>query len=210
MKILTAEKAEKFLKGIPVAKSVLAKDVKQAEKAAALYGYPVVLKIVSPKAIHKTEINGIRFPASVDELRREYAALEKTAKAKKLPLTGILVQELIRGEEAIIGLKNDPTFGHVLLFGIGGKYTELMKDVSFRACPVDLKIAQEMIDELRMKKVFYGFRGAKPVNMLLLKKIMVSVSLLPRRHKNIEEMDINPFILNDKTGKAVDVRIGLS
>ncbi|MCX6815592.1 MAG: acetate--CoA ligase family protein [Candidatus Aenigmarchaeota archaeon] len=208
MKILTEEKAEKLIaKHVPVAKSILTKNFVHADKAANKFKYPVVLKLISPKAVHKTEVNGIRFPKNVDELKKEYADLQKIAKTKKLPLTGILVQEMIRGEEVILGIKKDPTFGHVLLFGIGGKYAELLKDVSFRACPITEKDAQAMIDELKMKKILYGFRGSKSVNLRLLKKIMISVSKIPVKHKNIEEMDINPFIINSKTGKAVDARI---
>ena len=208
MKILTEEKAEALIvKHVPVAKSAL---TKKLDKALDLkIKYPLVLKLISPKAVHKTEINGIRIVHDRDEFISNYNDLLKISKKKRLPLTGILVQEYVSGQEVIIGIKNDPKFGHILVFGIGGKFVVLIKDVSFRACPITDEDAQDMIDELKFKKVLYGLRGSKPVNMKLLKKVMISVSKLPESVKKIEELDINPFIINDKTGKTVDARIVL-
>ncbi|MBI3190713.1 acetate--CoA ligase family protein [archaeon] len=208
MKILTEEKAEELISNhVPVAKSSL---TKKLEKALELkMKYPLVLKIISPKAVHKTEINGIRIVYDVEEFKTNYNDLVRVSKKKRMPLTGILVQEYVSGQEVIIGIKNDPTFGHILVFGIGGKFVELIKDVSFRACPITETDAQDMIDELKFKKILYGLRGSKPVNMKLLKKTLISVSKLPETVKKIEELDINPFIINDKIGKAVDARIVL-
>jgi len=208
MKILTEVKAEKFLsRHAPVAKSVLTKNTIQAIAASNKLKMPLVLKLISPKVLHKTEIGGIRIVNNLEELRKEYADLYKTSKKKKIPLKGILAQEFVSGQEVIIGIKNDPTFGHVLVFGAGGKYTELLKDVSFRVCPITEKDAQEMINELKMKELLYGFRGAKPVNLKLLKRVMVKVSRIPLRNRKIQEMDINPFIINNKIGKVVDARV---
>ncbi len=209
-KILTEEKAEALIKNhVPVAKSMMAKKLEQAAAASAKLKFPVVLKLISPKVIHKTEMNAVRFANSKEELVKEYNDLMKFASKKKLKPTGILVQELVKGQEVIIGIKDDPVFGHVLVFGIGGKFVELIRDVSFRACPITEKDAADMIDELKFKKVLFGIRGDKAVNMKLLKKILVGISRLPDKIKNIEEMDINPFIINNKNGKAVDARISL-
>ena len=130
----------------------------------------------------------------------------KIAARLKIKLEGILVQEFCDGELLIIGIKKDPIFGHVLLFGMGGVFTEIFDDISIRKCTIEINDAQEMIDELKAKKIFYGFRGKK-LNTALLKKTLVKVSQIPIKHKNIQEMDINPFILNEKDGVVADARI---
>jgi succinyl-CoA synthetase beta subunit len=208
MIIYTEEKAERFLsRYVPVARNALAKKQAQAVATAKKLGFPLVLKLISPKALHKTEVKGVRIVNNSEELKKEYDDLCKTAKKKKLPLAGILVQEFVKGEEVLIGIKYDNTFGHVIAFGVGGKYTELLKDVSFRICPITEEDAQSMIDGLRMRQLLYGVRGSKPVNIKLLKQVMVKVSKIPLKNKKIMELDINPFIINDKTGKVVDARI---
>lgn len=207
MKKLTEPKAEKLLsKYLPIADSILTKKEEEAKAFAKKTKYPVMLKIISLDALHKTEIKGIRKADNEEELTKEFADLISTAKKKKLKLEGILVQEHIKGVETIIGLKNDPTFGHVILFGIGGVFVELLKDVSFRVCPITQKDAEEMINELKAKKLLQGFRGEKPANMKLLKNALVTASKIPEKHKDIEELDINPFIINDKKGKVADAR----
>ena len=206
MKALTEPKAEQLLsKYLPIANSILTKKPEEAVKFAKTY--PVMLKLISPQALHKTEVKGIRKIECEEELVKEFNDLIATAKKRKLQLEGILVQEHVKGVETIIGLKNDPTFGHVILFGIGGVFVELLKDVSFRVCPITPQDAEEMINELKAKKLLFGFRGEKPVNMKLLKNTLVTASKIPEKHPQIEELDINPFIINDKTGKVADARI---
>jgi biotin carboxylase len=208
MKIYTEEKAEKLLaKHVPVAKNMMTKNLATALTAAKKIKFPLVLKIISLKALHKTEVKGVRIVNNSEELKKEYDDLCKTAKKKKLPLAGILVQEFVKGEEVLIGIKYDNTFGHVIAFGVGGKYTELLKDVSFRICPITEEDAQSMIDGLRMRQLLYGVRGSKPVNIKLLKQVMVNVSKIPLKNKKIMELDINPFIISNKTGKVADARI---
>ncbi len=206
--VYTESQAEDFLKNyLPVAKHFLAKDYDQASIAAKKLGFPLVLKIISPDAIHKSEIKGVRLIKNRHDFSDEYNKLLSIAKTKNLRLEGILVQEYIEGEYVIIGLKKDPTFGHILAFGIGGIYTELLKDVSFRVCPITLKDADEMLSELKLKKLLEGFRNTKPINKDFLKNILVKVSNIPKEHPEIEEMDINPFVVNDIDGKVVDARI---
>ena len=206
MKIYTEEKAERFLKPLPVARSALVKDIKGAREASKRIKYPLVLKIISPKALHKTEIGGVAVVKSADELEAAFNNLIKIAKKKRIKLTGIYVQEFVSGKEIIIGIKRDPTFGHALMLGIGGKYVELMRDVTFRICPITEKDAEKMISELRYAQLLTGFRGDKGINMDILKKTLVSVSKLPQKHKKLEELDINPFIIDDRRGKIVDAR----
>ena len=206
--IYTEAKAEDFLKSyIPVAKHYLTQNYEEASIAAKKLGFPLVLKIISPNAIHKSEIKGVRLIKNRHDLASEFHQLISISKQKKLHLEGILVQEYIEGEYVIIGLKKDPTFGHVLAFGIGGIYTELLKDVSFRICPITEKDADAMLNELKLIKLIEGYRNTKPVNQKLLKQILVKVSRLPLKYPDILEMDINPFVINDKTGKVVDARM---
>ncbi|MBW3015114.1 acetate--CoA ligase family protein [Candidatus Woesearchaeota archaeon] len=188
---------------VPIAKHVITKKLSEAESFTKKSKYPVVLKIISKQAIHKTDIKGIRIANNHLELQKHFNDLLLLSAKKKLRLEGILVQEHVKGKEVIIGLKKDPTFGQVIMFGLGGIYVELLKDVSFRVCPITPNDAEQMINELKGKKLLQGIRGEKPVNMKLLKKSLVSIS----RIKNIEELDINPFIINSKFGKAVDIRI---
>ena len=199
--VYTEDVAEDFLRAyVPVAKHVLVDSFHDAELAARKLGFPLVLKIISAQALHKSEIKGVRIVKDGEDLVKEYENLLEITEKKKLHYKGFLVQEYIEGTSVLIGLKRDATFGHILVFGIGGIYTELLKDVSFRVCPIREKDAEEMIQELQMKQLLFGFRGEKEVNLKLLKKTLVRISEIPSRHKDIQEMDINPFVINNKKG----------
>jgi succinyl-CoA synthetase beta subunit len=207
-KVYTEYDAENFLKKhIPVAKNELTTTVHQARKVAKRLGFPLVIKLLSPDALHKTDIKGVRLIKNMQDLEHEYLELIGIAVKKKLDLQGILVQQYIKGEYLLLGLKKDPVFGHVLAFGTGGIYTELLKDVSFRVCPITKKDAYEMVEELKMKKMLKGFRGKDPVNMPKLIEVMVRLSKLPKTYPDILELDINPFVVNKKGGFVVDARM---
>ncbi len=167
---------------------------------------PVALKILSKDALHKTEVNGVRLVMYPDSLKSAFDSLVSDAKEHKLKLDGIMVQELVKGVESIVGIKKDPVFGHMILFGLGGIFTEVIADTSTRKCPITLHDAENMIDELKSAKVFHEFRGMK-VDFDDLKKSLVSISKMPLKYKNIEELDVNPFTLSEKGNYAVDVRI---
>jgi hypothetical protein len=167
---------------------------------------PLVLKILSPDALHKTEVNGIRIVMYDNSLADSFKDLVLEAEKHKIALDGIMVQKYVKGIETIVGIKRDPVFGHMILFGLGGIYTEAIADTTTRKCPINLNDADEMINSLKSSKIFKGFRGMN-VNLNDLKKSLVEISRIPLKHKNIEEMDINPFTLTDKKSFAVDVRI---
>ena len=186
---------------IPVARHHLASSVKDVERYAKKFGFPVVLKLVSPEVIHKTEAGGVTAVRQLDFLR-------ETA-SKFLERGKVLVQEHCSGVEMFLGIKNDPSFGHVLLAGIGGIYVEVYKDIAFRVCPVNAREAEQMLDELKGKALLAGVRGQKPVNKKALIDAMVKLSRLPEKLPNIQELDINPFFINEKEGKAVDARLVL-
>ena len=210
MTVLTEKKAEDLLRRyVPVAASVLTKRPEDGKRFAKKHGYPVVLKIISKQALHKTDVGGVAIVRNEEELRQTFGRLLTVARKKKLTLEGVLVQEYVKGQELIIGLKRDAAFGHVLVVGFGGTLVEVLKDVSMRVCPITPREADEMLSELRLAKLLDGYRGVPAVNRKLLVKTLVSVSQLPSRHKRIEEMDINPFIINEKTGSVADCRIVL-
>ncbi|MBI2452208.1 acetate--CoA ligase family protein [Candidatus Pacearchaeota archaeon] len=198
-------KAERFLsKYVKIAKGRLVRKLEEIDLNK--FKFPFFLKIISNQAVHKSDVKGVRLVSGRDDLEREFRDLEEIARRRRLRLDGFLVQEEIEGEQLIIGIKKDHVFGHVILLGLGGIFTEVLKDIAVRKCPVREGDAQEMIDELKAKDVFYGARGKK-LNLNLLKKNLAKLSEIPLKNKNIAEMDINPFILNEKEGKVVDARI---
>ena len=200
--VYTDYDAEKFLsKYVSISENQLVKSVDEIKIKA-----PLVLKIISHQALHKTEIGGVKIVKKQEDVHRAFDDLMRISKKHKIKLDGIMAQKFQEGEQLIIGLKKDPVFGHVILFGIGGIFTELFKDTSIRKCPITDKDAQEMMDELRSKELFYGFRG-KNLNRKHLKDTLVKISKIPLKHKGIQELDINPFILNEKQGHVVDARI---
>jgi len=207
MKVLLGKDAEKFLKGLPLAKSFLVKNSNELNK---IRRYPVVMKIISPQVIHKTEIKGIQTANDKQEAQDIFNNFMKTIKSKRMKLTGILIQEYVKGREFIIGIKRDPTFGHVIMFGAGGIFVESLKDVTFRICPILDKDADSMIEDLKNQWLISGTRGQKPIKVKLLKQILVKVSKLPQKYKKIEELDINPLIANERETKIVDSRMVLN
>ena len=209
-KIYAEYQAENFLikHGIPVSKRFLTHSYDELMKVAKTMRFPIDLKIISIDVIHKSDIGGVRICYDYEDIPKEYEEIMKIIKKLKIKnIEGILTQEYIYGKELLIGIKKDCTFGHVIGFGFGGIFTEVLKDVTFRVCPITEKDAQEMIDELRTKKILYGVRGQKPVNFRFLKNILVKISKIPMINNNLTEMDINPIIINDISGKVVDARI---
>jgi acetate---CoA ligase (ADP-forming) len=159
--------------------------------------------------LHKSDIGGVEVVRNREELEEKYHKLFSIAKKKRFILNGILVQEYIEGQQLIIGIQNDATFGHVIMFGLGGIFVEVLKDVSFRVCPITYDDAQSMIDELKGKAILDGVRGQQPVNQRALIEALVTCSTIPDKHPELQELDINPFILNHRRGKVVDARITL-
>lgn len=186
---------------VPVAKFELVDSLQKVERAQKKFGFPCVLKLVSPKVVHKTEEGGVKIVHDPSELQETAVAFLKRGK--------VLVQEKCDGVELFLGIKNDPSFGHVLLAGVGGIFVEVYRDISFRVCPISKKDAEQMLDELKGKKLLDGVRGMKPVNRKALVDAMVSLSHLPKKIDGLEELDVNPLFANDKSVVAVDARIVL-
>jgi len=199
MKTLTIPESEKLF-NLPYPKSFLTSTLEQAQKTKI--EFPLILKIISEKIIHKTEDNAI-LKTSKEELQENYEKLLKICKQKRIK-PQILLQEFIKGQEIIIGIKNDETFNHVILLGIGGIFVELLKDITFRKCPITKEDAESMINNLKHKELLTGFRN-QSVNLEILKNLLVKVSKLPEKHK-IQELDLNPVIINKNEAKIVDIR----
>lgn len=209
MKIYTEYKSELFLKkfGISVSKSYLTNNIKEALVLSKKMKFPLALKIISPDVLHKTDAGGVIKCINQEDIVKAYYKILSIAKEKKAHLEGVLIQEYIIGNEVIIGIKKDSTFGHIILFGLGGVYTEVLKDVSLRVCPLNKKEALRMINEIKNIKILEGYRKQKPVNKNVLSGILVKISHISLKYKNISELDINPLIANGSSIKAVDARM---
>ncbi len=193
---------------IPVTKELIAKTLDEAKSHASQIGYPVVLKGHSKTLAHKTEKNMIELNIGDDEaLVKAYKALEERGRGE---LEGILVQEMVKGErELVAGLVRDPQFGPCVMFGLGGIFTEVLKDVTFRVAPLEKKDALEMMDEIKSKKLLDAFRGKPAVNRDLLASILVNLGNIGIENDDIAEIDINPLIIKGDTPIAVDALVVL-
>ncbi len=198
---------------IPVPQEGLAKSAKEAAKLAKKVGFPVVLKIVSPDILHKTEaggvIVGLNKPAEVE---KAYAKIIKSAKGykKNAKIVGVQVQQMLTAggaQEVIIGAVTDPSFGKVVAFGLGGVLVEILKDVTFRLAPATQQEALSMLDGIAAAQILRGVRGAPGVDRKALAKLIVNVSQLVTDFPEIAEMDLNPVFARPEGATAVDVRI---
>ncbi len=204
MKVLIEKDAEDFLEKnrFPVAKRVVIKKESEIEQAVKKLGFPVSMKIIGKNILHKTDVGGVKL--DIRNLQEAEKAFKQLKKVKGFQ--GVLVQEFIPGKYVLLGLKKTNEFGHVLVFGLGGIFTEVISDVSFRVCPININDAQEMIDEIKGKQILYGLRG-KRVNIKAIKNLLVKLSNLSKKYENIKELDINPSIVNEKEAVIVDARV---
>ncbi len=197
--------------GIPVTSFKVAKTEKDAVEYAKGIGYPVVLKIVSPDIIHKSDVGGVIVNLkSAEEVQNAYAQILKNVKKHepKAKITGVLVQEMAPSStEVIIGAVKDPQFGQALMFGLGGIFVEVLKDVTFRIAPITDDEAHEMITEVKAYPLLKGYRNTPPADIDAIIKILLSTSNLVTEHEEIKELDLNPVMVYKKGAKTVDARI---
>jgi len=210
---LPAEDAREVLRayGIPVVEGRVAATADAAAAAAAELGYPVVLKVVSPDVVHKTDVGGIAVDLRGEaEVRAAFEGiLERVrAAAPGARIEGVRVERYVRGgRETIIGMTVDPSFGPVLMFGLGGIYVEVLRDVAFRVAPVTDIEARELIREPRAYRLLEGVRGETAADLETLAEVVQRVSQLVTEHDRILELDINPFLAFERGGLAVDARV---
>jgi acetyl-CoA synthetase (ADP-forming) len=194
--------------GVKFPANILAKSVKEAVKFAKKVGFPVVIKAMSPKILHKSDYKAVVIGIqNEDELKDKFN--DMTNRLEKYGLVGILVEKQVKkGTELIIGMNIDSTFGPVVAFGIGGILVEAISDVTFRSCPTTKKRALRMIDEIKTQKMLNGFRGLPPVDRDALAEMIVKVSELAISLEDyIKEIDLNPVIANENGIFGVDARI---
>jgi acetyl-CoA synthetase (ADP-forming) len=197
--------------GIPVTSYAVARTELEAVKQAKRIGFPVVLKIVSPDVIHKSDVGGVMINISnEDGVKKSYRQILANMKQHepKAKIEGILVQEMAPpSTEIIIGSIKDPQFGPTIMFGLGGIFVEVLKDVTFRIAPLTEDEAREMITEVRAYPLLKGYRNTPPADVSAIVKILLSVSKLVMEHQEIKEVDLNPIMVYEKGAKTVDARI---
>jgi acetyl coenzyme A synthetase (ADP forming)-like protein len=197
--------------GIPVPKEGVAKSAAEAVKLATGMGFPVVMKIVSPDILHKTEAGGVMVGVkTAEDVEKNYAAILANAKKYKsdAKIEGIQVQQmLLGGQEVIIGAVTDGSFGKLVAFGLGGVLVEVLKDITFRLAPATKDDALSMLDGIQAHEMLKGVRGSDPANRDAIADIIVNVSQLITDFPEISEMDLNPVFATKADAIAADVRI---
>jgi acetyl coenzyme A synthetase (ADP forming)-like protein len=197
--------------GIAVPKEGVATSAADASKMASSMGFPVVMKIVSPEILHKTEAGGVIVGVkNADEAATAYEQIVANAKKynAKANILGVQVQQMIKGgQEVIVGAMTDDSFGKLVAFGMGGVLVEVLKDVTFRLAPATREDAASMLDSIQAAEMLKGVRGGKPVNREALQDIIVRVSQLVSDFPEISELDLNPVFASENGAIAADVRI---
>jgi len=197
--------------GIAVPKEGVATSAAEAAKLASGIGFPVVMKIVSPEILHKTEAGGVLVGVkSADEVDKGFATIMANAKKydPNAKLLGVQIQQMLHGgQEVIIGAVTDPSFGKLVAFGLGGILVEVLKDITFRLAPATREDALSMLDGIAAAEILKGVRGAKPVHRDALAMLIQSVSQLVADFPEIAEMDLNPVFASESGAVAADVRI---
>jgi acyl-CoA synthetase (NDP forming) len=209
-KTLSEHESKLFLAehGIPVTREVVVSTEENAVLAAEDIGYPVVLKGSGEALSHKTEMNLIAIDMRSEAEVRE--AFQRLTSNPEVTVEEVLVQQMVKGDrELVIGLTRDDQFGPCVMFGLGGIFTEILEDISFRVAPLRRVDAMEMMDDIRGKKILDAVRGKAPVDREVLADILVSLGQIGLDHEKIREIDINPLkILNGKP-IAVDALVVL-
>ena len=184
--------------GLPVPRYGLARSPEEAVEIASHIGFPVVLKVVSPDIIHKSDVGGVVVNVrSEEQVVEAYTRIVENVKrrAPEARVYGILVQQMVpEGVEVIVGATRDPVFGPVVMFGLGGIFVEVLKDVSFRVVPLTEEDADEMIKEVKGYAVLKGVRGQPPRDIAALKKIVLGVAKLMEELEEVRELDLNPVM----------------
>jgi len=198
---------------IPVPEFGVAVSKEEAVNLANKIGYPVVLKIISPQVIHKSDVGGVVIGLKSDiEVREAYDRIIERVR-KKVPdarVEGVLVEKMYPSDvEVIVGMTKDPQFGPAIMFGLGGIFVEVLKDVSFRIVPVNEEDAREMIQEIKAYPILAGVRGKEQRDIDAIVKIILKVSELVSRYEQINQLDLNPIFVYEKGrgAVAVDARI---
>ncbi|MEM2006122.1 MAG: acetate--CoA ligase family protein [Sulfolobales archaeon] len=212
---LLEHEAYEFLKtyDIPVPKFGLAVSADEAVELAEKIGYPVVLKIVSPDIVHKSDVGGVKVNISSEsEVRKWFdtITLNVRSKAPTARVVGILIQEMVPQDlEVIVGSTRDPVFGSIVMFGLGGIFVEVLKDVSLRITPITEYDAEEMIREIKAASILQGYRGMPPRDKKAIVDLIIKVGKLMDEVPEVTDIDLNPVMVfpEGKGAKVADARI---
>jgi acetyltransferase len=210
--MIIGEKALEILDayGVGVAGSLKAKSIQDMKKAASKPGFPLVMKIDDPNIAHKTDAGGVVTDLrSIPELEDAFGKIEKRFSRPRKKFIGVILQEMVKdGVETIMGMHDDPSFGPLMMFGLGGIYVEVMKDVSFKVHPLTDYDAEEMIKSVKGYPLLTGFRGSPAVDIPVLQETILRLSQLVADFPVLKSFDVNPFIVTSEVGKskAVDAR----
>lgn len=202
--------------GLRLPQNVLARTVDEAVAAATAMGFPVALKIASPDILHKTDVGGVRLHlADADAVARGFAAIDASVRRffPHAAIQGVAVQEMVvGGKEVILGMTRDPQFGPLLMFGLGGIYVEVLKDVAFRVAPIGPDQAEAMIREIRSFPLLRGVRGEKPSDLAAIVDALCRLSQLCVDFPEILELDVNPLLVKaeGEGAVAIDARLALA
>lgn len=196
---------------IPVLPIVKASSIEEVVEVSNSLGYPVVMKISSPDISHKSDVGGIILDIdSEEEVKNAYRNMMDTVK-QKVPdarIDGVMLQKMAEpGIEVIIGVKLDPQFGHVIMFGLGGIFVEIFKDVSFRVTPINSEMARDMILEIKGSPILMGARGRSAADINAIINVIIKLSEMLEKNPDIVELDINPLIVYEENAVAVDARM---
>jgi acyl-CoA synthetase (NDP forming) len=212
-KMLTEVEAKNILReaGIPVVETKLARSKKEAISMSKEMGFPVVLKIVSPDIIHKSDVGGVKLDLkNYRQVSEAYSEMMSSIKENypEARIEGASVQKMVQpGVEVIIGVATDAQFGPVLMFGLGGIFVEVLKDISFRIVPVSRRDVREMITEIKGYPMLKGYRGQEPANIPLLEELIIKVSDFVEKNPMVKELDLNPVFAYKESALAVDARV---
>lgn len=211
--LLTEIESKDLLKAakIPVVETKLATSKAEAVELAKKLGFPIVMKIVSPDVVHKSDAGGVKLGIqNAAQAGRAYSDIITSIKKHypKAKIVGVSVQKMAKtGIEIIIGMTKDAQFGPVIMFGLGGILVEVLKDVSFRIVPMTRRDAAEMITEIKGFPILKGYRGQDPADVPYLEELIVKVSDFVDKNPEIKELDLNPVFAYKVGGIAVDARI---
>ncbi len=197
--------------GIPVPDFKLIKSEDEIVGLAKEINFPLVMKIVSPDIIHKTDAGGVKVGIK-DEKEAKTAYQDIIYKVKKYKkeakISGVIAYSMIpQGTEIIIGMMKDLHFGPVIMFGLGGIFVEILKDISFRILPIEARDAEEMISEIKGYQILKGIRGEEPKDIEAIKDILLKISQLTLENPEIKEIDLNPVFVFNEGLQVVDARM---
>ena len=215
-KVVTEENAKSILKKykISVPGFSLVNSSQQATKDAKKLGFPLVMKVVSPQILHKTDVGGVRVGIdNVADVKKTFNDMYgRLSKKKGVDVKGILLEKMVpKGVELIVGIQNDPQFGPVIMVGLGGVLTEIFKDVAFRMLPITTADAKSMLNELKGFKILKGFRGSEPVDLNMLAKALVQIGKIGVDNADyINSVNFNPIMVYPKSYNVVDAKIILN